>query len=91
MGSPEDLCFREFFGVSGEVAVEAWQMMEDHNCLPPNPKFLHYLWALALRQTYPTNNEALSRSLGGSDPKTIHKYMWPFIYSVFGLDEILVS
>jgi hypothetical protein len=90
VGLPKDLHFRGFFGVSAEVAVEAWQMMEDLNCLPPNPKFLHYLWALKFMQTYPANDEALSRSLGGSDPKTTHKYMWPLIDLVFELDEILV-
>jgi hypothetical protein len=44
---PEDLRFCAFFGVSAEVAVEAWEMMVDHSCLPPNPEFLHYLWVLA--------------------------------------------
>jgi hypothetical protein len=43
VGSPKDLRFHKNFGVSLEVAVEAWQLMEDHNCLPPNPEFLHYL------------------------------------------------
>jgi hypothetical protein len=37
MGLPEDLHFHGFFGVSAEVAVEAWQMMQDHNCHPPQP------------------------------------------------------
>ncbi len=39
LGSPEDLCFCGFFGVSAEVEVEAWQMMEDHNCLPQTPSY----------------------------------------------------
>jgi hypothetical protein len=43
VGSPEDLRFHAFFGVSAEVAVEAWEMMADHSCLPPNTKFLYYL------------------------------------------------
>ena len=30
-GSPEDLRFRAFFGVSAQVAVTAWSMMEVHN------------------------------------------------------------
>ena len=90
-GSPEDLRFRGFFSVLAEVAVEAWQLMEGHNFLPPHPQFLHYLWALAFMQTYPPNDKALSRSLGGSDPKLIHKYMWSYIDSIFELDEILVS
>jgi hypothetical protein len=90
-GSSEDLRFHGFFGVLAEVAVEAWQLMDGHNFLPPDPQFLHYLWALAFMQTYPPNNKVLSRSLRGSDPKTIHKYMWSYINSIFELDEILVS
>ena len=90
-GSPEDLRFRGFFGVSAEVAVEAWELMDEQKCLPSDPLFLHYLWALAFMRTYPANDEALSRVVGGSDPKTIHKYMWPYIDSIFELDEVLVS
>jgi hypothetical protein len=47
VGLPKSLHFCAFFGVSAVVAVEAWEMMADHSCLPPNPEFLHYLWALA--------------------------------------------
>ncbi len=71
MGLPKDLCFHVFFGVSAEVTVEAWEMMADHSCLPPNPEFLHDLWALAFMQMYPANNTALSTLLGGKDPKTV--------------------
>jgi hypothetical protein len=42
-GSPEDKCFDGYFGVSSEVAVEAWEMMEELDCLPPLPQFQHYL------------------------------------------------
>ena len=41
-GLPEDLCFHGYFGVSAEVAVEAGEMMDEQNCLPPAPKFLHF-------------------------------------------------
>ena len=90
-GSPEDLRFRGYFGVSAEVAVQVWDMMGEHNCLPHDPKFLHFLWALAFMRLYPTNDKALSTSLGGSDPKTIRKYIWPFINSIFELDGVVVS
>jgi hypothetical protein len=46
-GSLEDLRFRGFFGVSTEVAVEAWEMMDKRKCLPSGPLFLHHLWAIA--------------------------------------------
>jgi hypothetical protein len=91
VGSPEDLRFHLSFGVSAEVAVEAWGMMADHNFLPPNPKFLHYMWALAFMRMYPANDTTLSTMLGGKDPKTINKYVWPYIQSLFGLTEVVVS
>jgi hypothetical protein len=65
--------------------------MEDHSVLPPNPKFVHFLWTLAFMRTYPANNTTLSRLLGGSNPKTISKYVWPFIGSLFELNETVVS
>ena len=69
--SPEATRFHGYFGISAEVAVEAWEMMEELDCLPPSPQFQHYLWALAFMQLYPANESALSSNLGGSDPKTI--------------------
>ncbi len=90
VGLPEDLCFHAFFGVSAEVAVEAWEMMADHSCLPQNPEFFHYLLALAFMQTYPTNNTTLSTLLGGKDPKKVYKYVWLYIQSLFGLTKVVV-
>jgi hypothetical protein len=90
-GSPEDMRFWGTFGVSAEVAIKAWGMMEEHGLLPPNPQFCHYLWALSFMRTYPPNNATLSRLLGGSDPKTIHKYMWPYIGSLAELEYFVVS
>jgi hypothetical protein len=72
-GSPEDKRFCGYFGVSAEVAVEAWEMMEELDCLPPLPQFQHYLWALAFMRLYPANGSALLSTLGGSDPKMILK------------------
>jgi hypothetical protein len=89
--SPEDLHFCGFFGVSAEVLVMAWDMMENHSVLPPTPKFFHFLWVLAFMRTYPANNTTLSSLLGGSDPKMISRYVWPFFRSMFALNKSLVS
>ena len=85
VGSPEDRRFRGIFGVSAYVTQMAWAMMEEHGLLPDH-NFHHFLWALAFMRTYPANDHALSQLLGGSDPKTINKYMWPFIHAVFDLN-----
>lgn len=91
-GSPVDTRFHEYFGISAEVAVEAWEMMEELDCLPPlSPQFEHYLWALAFMKLYPANDKALSTMLGGADPKTIQKYIWPMIWSIFELEGVVVS
>ena len=90
-GSPKDLRFRGYFGISAKVAVMAWDMMDEHDCLPFEPIFLHLLWALAFMKTYPANDKALSTALGGKDPKTIRKYVWLFIRSIFDLESIVVS
>ena len=69
-GSPEDIRFCGYFGLSAEVALEAWEMMEELDCLPPSPRLQHYLWALAFMRLYPENDKALLSALGGSDAKT---------------------
>jgi hypothetical protein len=90
-GAPKDKRFREFFGVSTEVAVKAWGMMEEHDLLPSTPQFFHYLWALAFMQTYPPQRYNSLEVVVGSDPKTIYKYIWPFIKSLSELDYFVVS
>lgn len=90
-GSPEDRRFRGMFGVSAHVVVDAWKLMEFHGVLPDNPQLSHLLWALAFMCTYPKNDKVLSTLLGNKDPKTINKYMWPFIRAVFELVDYVVS
>ncbi len=90
-GSPEDRRFRALFGVSAQVVVDAWRLLDDHGLLPNNPQLCHFLWALAFMCIYPKNDKALSSLLGNRDPKTIQKYTWPFIRAVFELDDYVVS
>jgi hypothetical protein len=66
-------------------------MMEELDCLPPLPQFEHYLWALAFMRLYPANFKAISTILGGSDPKTIQKYIGLMIQSIFDLGGVVVS
>ncbi len=70
-GSSKDHRFCGYFGVSAEVAMEAWEVMEELDYVPLLPQFQHYLWALAFMRLYPANDIALLAILGGSDPKMI--------------------
>ena len=40
-GLPEDLHFRAFFGVSAQVSVTAWDMVENNSVLPPTRIHVH--------------------------------------------------
>jgi hypothetical protein len=89
-GSPEDIRFCGLFGVSAKLAKTTWELMEEHGLHPPGSDFLHFLWALAFMQTYPPNNNLLSRVLGGHDLKTISKNIWPVIRSIYALNDVVV-
>jgi hypothetical protein len=90
-GLPKDIRFHGSFGVSAELAKTTWELMEEHGLRPPDSDFLHFLWALAFMQTYPPNINTLSCVLGGHDPKTISKNIWPVIRSIYALNDIVVS
>jgi hypothetical protein len=89
-GSPEDVRFRGLFGVSAELVKTIWELMEGHGLHPTGSDFLHFLWALAFMQTYPPNDNTLSHVLGGHDPKTISKSVWPVIRSIYALNDVVV-
>ncbi len=90
-GLPEDIRFRGSFGVSAELAKTTWELMENHGLRPSGIDFLHFLWALAFMRTYPPNDNTLSRVLGGHDPKTTSKNVWPVIRSIYALNDVVVS
>ena len=52
-GFPEDRRFRGLFGVSAQVVLDAWRLMDTHELLPDNPQLCHFLWALAFMCIYP--------------------------------------
>ena len=58
-------------------------------CSPPQSQVRPFFVDTCIQ--YPANNTTLSRLLGGSDPKTISKYVWPFIRSLFELNDTVVS
>ncbi len=90
-GLPKDIRFRGLFGVSAELAKTTWELMNNQGLRPSSIDFLHFLWALAFMRTYPPNNNTLSRVLGGHDPKTISKNVWPVIRSIYASNDVVVS
>ena len=90
-GGPEDRRFRSFFGAGVAVVIAAWKGMAEHGLLPPEALFVHYLWALVFMCLYPTNEAELCLICGNRDPKTVRKYIWPYINSLYELNYYVVS
>ena len=90
-GGTEDRRFRSCFGVGAHVAVQAWNMMVEKDLLPEIGNFCHYMWALMFMKLYGENETEMCMLLGGTDPKTMRKYVWPYIFSIFELHYDVVS
>jgi hypothetical protein len=92
--SSEDCRFRAFFGCSSEVAVRLWTMLVQCLLLPHKGQILHLLWALFFMKCYPTEEPACAAAggqRGAVDPKTLRKYIWPFIVAIADLESHVVS
>ena len=49
------------------------------------------LWALMFMNVYPNNETEMCTLLGGVDPQTMRKWVWPFIEGITGLSDSVVS
>lgn len=90
-GGTEDRRFRSCFGIGAHIAILAWNMMLQRDLLPDIGSFRHYLWALMFMKLYAENETEMCILMGGIDPKTMRKYVWPYIYSIFELHYFVVS
>ena len=92
--SSEDRRFREFFGCGVLHSITAWNLIISLGILPPDGLIIHLLWALYFMKCYPKTEEgcaAMGGSEGPIDPKTMRKFVWPFIKALAGLEDDLVS
>jgi hypothetical protein len=86
--------FRKFFGISAAVTMILWDLLVEHNLLPPKGKIKHLLWSLYFLKIY-SNEEPTCAVLGGSkgaiDPKTMRHWVWAFIRAIAKLGPVVVS
>jgi hypothetical protein len=92
-GGPEDLLFCSKFG--GPVALAAraaWLKTIVCAILPPNLRSLrNYLMAPMFMCTYPKSEKKFCDNLGGIDPKTMHKWINPYVDALFELNFEVAS
>ena len=87
--------FRDFFGASSAITMILWDLLVEHRLVPRKGKIKHLLWALYFMKVYASESATCS-VLGGSrgamiDPKTLRKWVWPFIYAIADLFSEVVS
>ena len=76
------------------VTVALWKMMNEYDFIPPEGEINHLLWTLHFLKAYPKQGTVCSTaggSCGAIDPKTLRKYMWPFIHAIAALEPAVVS
>jgi hypothetical protein len=90
----EDRRFREFFGAGVRVVMATWNLLVETELLPEDGQIVHLLWTLYFFKVYPKQGVACSAAGGSSgaiDPKTWRKYIWPFVFAIADLEQIVVS
>jgi hypothetical protein len=90
----EERTFREYFGTTKVIVAKLWDLLSQWQMIPEDGTTNHIMWALFFMRAYP--KEAVTCStVGGSggaiDPKTLRKYIWPFIRVTAGLQSEVVS
>ena len=92
--SPEDTRFRAFYGASANAVLDAWNKLTLHALVPKGGWFFHLLWALMFMKLYGTESDMCanaSGTCGAVDPKTLRKWVWPFIKALAELQYKVVS
>ena len=95
-GAPltEVRAFREFFGTTAVVVAKLWSLLSQGDMIPEQGRTNHLMWALFFMRAYPKEGVTCS-TVGGSggaiDPKTLRKYIWPFIHAIAELEPVVVS
>ena len=86
--------FRDFFGASSAITMILWDLLVEHRLVPRKGKIKHLLWALYFMKVYASESatcSVLGGSRGAIDPKTLRKWVWPFIYAIADLFSEVVS
>ena len=88
--SVEDRRFREMFGVGPLVGLTCWNMLSKFSLIPDGGTLSHFLWTLCYLKVYPKQGP-LCALCGGSDQKTVRKWINAFLPAIASLEPDVVS
>ena len=84
----EDRNFRQSFGCGANIVHIVWLMLLENDLIPAGGCILYLLWALMFLKDY--GKERNGSGITGSCPKTVRKWIWPFIWAVSSLETLVV-
>ena len=90
----EDRALHEFFGTTATVVSKIWGNLSQQGTVPIEGTAKHLLWSLYFMRAYPKQGVtcAVVGGLAGAiDPKTLRKFIWPFIEAIAELTSDVVS
>jgi hypothetical protein len=90
----EDRRFRKHFGGPFAIVRMVWDMLVEGGLLPKNDEPKHLLWTLYILKCYPKEGPscaAVGGLRGAIDPKTMRKWVWPFLERICELADKVVS
>jgi hypothetical protein len=81
------------FGTSTHTMSTLWKLLVEHDLVPNEGTITHLMGMLHFFKAYPEQGHECS-TVGGSsgaiDPKTLRKYIWPFIFLAADLELVVV-
>ncbi len=90
----EDMAFHEFFGTTATVVSKIWGKLSQRGTVPIEGMAKHLLWSLYFMRAYPKQSvtcTVVGGLTGAIDPKTLQKFIWPFIEAIAELTSDVVS
>ena len=90
----EDRAFHEFFGTTATVVSKIWGNLSQQGRVPIEGMAKLPLWSLYFLRAYPKQGATcavVGGSAGAFDPKTLQKFIWPFIEAIAELTSDVVS
>jgi hypothetical protein len=88
--SREDRQFYELFGVGSNVALVAWNLINELDLLPEGGTMTHFPWTLCFLKVY-AKQGPMCGLCGGVDHKTLKKWIDKFLVALADLEPHVVS
>ena len=90
----EARAFHEFFGTPATVVSKIWGKLSQRGTVLIEGMAKHLLWSLYFMRAYPKQSimcAVVGGLAGAIDPKTLQKFIWPFIEAIAKLTSDVVS